>query len=168
MLTPEQVAEYEKYFGNTYLPAAVTSKAFKLILDWRQMNKELSQARAALEEIEAEIDQHRDPAHAISSIKVIVNKAFQSMQESSAEQVREEIKELLQEWDFRGIAANLESGYEQGVLVELVGLCEKLVGINAPEKKTWSHHCPNVSDNLGPQVVRQGESCPFCGKGERA
>ena len=49
-----------------------------------------------------------------------------------------EIKGLLEQWDFRGIAEQLESGYDQGVLVELVELCEKLTGaksprVNAPE-----------------------------------
>jgi len=29
--------------------------------------------------------------------------------------------------------------------------------------RTWSHHCPNINDNYGPQVVEYGDSCPFCG-----
>jgi len=44
-----------------------------------------------------------------------------------------EIKSLLETWDFRAIANELESGYEQGVLVELVELCEKLTGAKSPE-----------------------------------
>jgi len=43
-----------------------------------------------------------------------------------------DIKGLLENWDFRAIAAELESGYEQGVLVELVELCEKLTGAKSP------------------------------------
>ena len=49
-----------------------------------------------------------------------------------------EIKGLLENWDFRAIASELESGYDQGVVVELVELCEELTGaksprVNAPE-----------------------------------
>lgn len=33
-------------------------------------------------------------------------------------------------------------------------------------RETWSHHCPNVVDNYGPQVVEWGKSCPFCGINE--
>jgi hypothetical protein len=43
-----------------------------------------------------------------------------------------EIKGLLENWDFRAIAAELENGYDQGVLVELVELCEKLTGAKSP------------------------------------
>jgi len=51
---------------------------------------------------------------------------------TGAERVSEEIKGLLEVWDFRGIAEQLESGYERGVVIELVELCEKLTGAKSP------------------------------------
>lgn len=39
----------------------------------------------------------------------------------------------------RRIDEQLENGYERGVVVELVELCEKLVGINAPKTEVTSH-----------------------------
>jgi len=47
-----------------------------------------------------------------------------------------DIKGLLENWDFRAIAAELENGYDKGVLVELVELCEKLTGAKSPRSKT--------------------------------
>jgi len=49
-----------------------------------------------------------------------------------------DIKGLLENWDFRGIAEQLPVGFEEAVVVELVELCERLTGaksprVNAPE-----------------------------------
>lgn len=52
---------------------------------------------------------------------------------TGAERVRAEMKSLFEAWNLRGICEDSLESYEQGVMLELVGLCEQFVGINAPE-----------------------------------
>lgn len=43
------------------------------------------------------------------------------------ENVVDEIKSLLEAWNLRSICEDNLEGYDQGVMLELVGLCEKLI-----------------------------------------
>jgi len=52
---------------------------------------------------------------------------------TGAERVRDKMKSLFEAWDLRGICKDSLEGYEQGVMLELIGLCEEIAGINAPE-----------------------------------
>lgn len=48
------------------------------------------------------------------------------------------------------------------IIDEYIAL-KKALGNNQKSNKYVSHHCPNVVDNFGAQVVKVGECCPFCG-----
>jgi len=91
--------------------------------------EEIQRLRAALEEIKSFPYLH--PNDDTRTIQRIADEAL--TQPATHQMEIENIKQLLQAWNFRSIAEQLES-YEQGVVVELVELCEKLVGVREGEE----------------------------------
>jgi len=100
-----------------------------------QMNSEVQRLRAALERIAA-VDVFDWSDETFQGCVDIAREALSTTSEPTvAERVRDKMKSLFEAWDLRGICKDSLEGYEQGVMLELIGLCEEIAGINATEKE---------------------------------